>query len=55
MPAEAARSLGVSAVAARMRLSRARRKLRSQIADDFPRQRALATDLDVDRQPRGVR
>ena len=54
-PAQAARSLGLSAVAGRMRLSRARRKLRASISDERVLNPRAVPDLDLDRQPRGVR
>ncbi len=51
-PAEAARSLGVSAVAGRMRLARARRKLRASISDERGHESSAVPDLDLER---GVR
>ncbi len=51
-PAEAARALGVSAVAGRMRLARARRKLRASLCAPDPN---AIRDLELDHQPRGAR
>ena len=48
-PAGAARCLGVSAVAARMRLARARRKLRGAIAEPGPRAAPALTQPGGDR------